>query len=118
MTTRAIVDSYFAALHSGKGWQDCLAEDMRFVSHTVPPRELRGKKAFLAGTAGFYGSIRSFEVRQVLVDDDRAVALTSYQVQPPGNAAPFQSDVAEAFRVHAGKIIGLDIYFDSSPFLK
>ena len=118
MTTRAIIDRYFAALHSGKGWQDCFAEDTRFVSHTVPPRELRGKEAFVAGTGGFYGSIRSFEVRQVLVEDDAAVALTSYQVQRPGNAGAFQSDVAEVFRVRADKIIGLDIYFDSAPFPK
>ena len=118
MDTRAIVDRYFAALHSGKGWQDSFAEDVRFVSHTVPPRELQGREAFVVGTGRFYDSIRSFEVRQVLVNGDLAVALTSYQIQPPGNAAPFQSDVAEVFRIRGDRVIGFEIYFDSSPFPK
>jgi ketosteroid isomerase-like protein len=118
MSTRAIVGGYFAALRGGKGWQDSFADDMRFVSHIAPPRELRGKEAFVTGTARFYGSIRSFEVRQVLVDGDGAVALTSYQIQPPGNAPAFQSDVAEVFRVSGDKLVGLEIYFDSAPFPK
>jgi ketosteroid isomerase-like protein len=118
MTTRATIDGYFAALRDRKGWQDYFADDMHFGGHTAPPRELRGKDAFVTGTGRFYNSIRSLEVRQVLVDGDQAVALTSYQLQPPGNAAPFQSDVAEVFRVRGDKIAGLDIYFDSAPFPK
>ena len=118
MNTRAIVDGYFAALRSGKGWQEYFADGMRFVSHVAPTRELAGRQAFVGGTARFYGSIRSFEVGQVLVDGDGAVALTSYQIQPPGNAPAFQCDVAEVFRVRGDKIIGLEIYFDSAPFPK
>jgi hypothetical protein len=61
--------------------------------------------------------IRSLELRELLVEHDRACALTTYQLQPPTGPA-FTSDVAEVFAVRDGKISSLDIYFDSSPFPK
>jgi ketosteroid isomerase-like protein len=117
MTTRATIDGYFAALRSGEGWQTHLADDVRFTSFTAPRRELVGREAYVAGTRRFYGTIQSFQVRQLLVDGDRAVALTTYQLRPPTGAA-FSSDVAEVFGVRDGKIAVFDIYFDSAPFPK
>jgi ketosteroid isomerase-like protein len=61
--------------------------------------------------------ITSVELRDLLVDHDKACALTTYRLQPPGGPA-FTSDVAEVFAVRDGKISSLDIYFDSSPFPK
>jgi ketosteroid isomerase-like protein len=61
--------------------------------------------------------IRSVEVREILVDGERACALTRYQLQPPGGA-PFEGDVAEIFTVQDGRIGTFDIYFDSAPYPK
>jgi ketosteroid isomerase-like protein len=53
-----------------------------------------------------------------MVEDDRAVALTWYQVKSPGNHPSFTSDVAEVYRVRDGKIVSFGIYFDTAPYPK
>ena len=118
MTTRQTIEGYFSALKTKARWQDALATDMVFTSHVSPVKQVAGRDAYLEATKRFYSTIADFEVRQLLVDGDRAVALTHYTIQPPNGAPPFASDVAESFSVRDGKITSLDIYFDSAPFPK
>lgn len=118
MTTRETIDAYFTALATGAGWERYFAADVTFTSFTAPVRELRGHEAFLGGTRRFYGSIRSTDVRRIIVEGDHAVALTRYRIEPPGGRAAFQSDVAEVFDVRDGKIVAFGIYFDTAPYPK
>jgi ketosteroid isomerase-like protein len=117
MTTKAGIEGYFASLKQEKGWDSFLAEDMVFTSYTSPVKQVTGKGAYLESTKRFYGGIVAFEVRNLLVDGDKACALTRYQLQRPGSPV-FESNVAEVFRVRDGKIVSFDIYFDSAPFPK
>lgn len=61
--------------------------------------------------------IAAVEVKDLLVDGDKACAFTRYELRPPAGQA-FESYVAEVFRVRDGKISSFDIYFDSAPFPK
>jgi len=117
MTTRGTVRGYFAALERGEGWQSFLAEDMTFTSLTSPSRSLAGKETFLAATKRFYSMIASTEMRDLVVEGEKACALTRYELRPPAGA-PFASDVAEVFTVHDGKIVDFTICFDSAPYPK
>lgn len=117
MTTKATIDGYFGSLKEKKGWESFLADDMVFTSFTSPIRQIKGRAAYLESTKRFYCGIITFEVRELLVDGEKACALTQYQLQRPGMPA-FESNVAEVFRVRDGKIISFDIYFDSAPFPK
>jgi len=116
MDTEAAVRGYLTDLAQRSPWQEWFADDVAFVSFTSPVRRVNGKQAFLEATKRFYGGIRSVEVRDVLADGSRACALTHYELQPPGNAPSFTSDVAEIITVRNGKIASLEIYFDSAPF--
>jgi ketosteroid isomerase-like protein len=117
MTIRQTVESYFAALKAKQGWQSFLSDDLVFTSFTSPVKTIEGKAAFLESTQRFYSSIDSFEVRDFLVDSDKACGLTRYQLRgPKGNI--FQSDVAEVFTTKDNKISSFSIYFDSAPFPK
>jgi ketosteroid isomerase-like protein len=118
MHTRQIVEAYFGALQKKAGWQDALANDMVFTSYTSPVRHVSGKDAYLAATERFYSTIAGFEVRQLVVEGEHAIALTHYTIQPPDGAPSFASDVAESFRVRGGKIVSFDIYFDTAPYPK
>jgi ketosteroid isomerase-like protein len=116
MDTRRTIERYFEQLKAKSGWEASLADDIVFNSFTSPPKEVRGKAAYLESTKRFYGSIQSMEVRQLTVEGDRAVALTRYRLRGP--TGDFTSDVAEAFGVAGGKINSLGIYFDTAPFPK
>ena len=79
MNTRTTIEQYFEHLTTKSGWETFFADDMVFNSFTSPPKEVRGKAAYLESTKRFYGSIQSMEVRQLTVEGDRAVALTRYR---------------------------------------
>ncbi len=117
MTTADTIEAYFDHLSGDGGWEAFLAPDLEFTSHTSPIKRVRGRDAYLDATRRFYSSISSVDVRNVLVDKDRACAFTTYELNAPGRAT-FNSDVAELFTVADGRIVGLAIYFDSAPFPK
>jgi ketosteroid isomerase-like protein len=117
MTTKETIEGYFGSLKQKKDWQSFLADDMVFTSFTSPVKQVAGKAAYLESTKRFYGGIVTFEVRDVIIDGDKACALTWYRLQRPQEQA-FESNVAEVFRVREGKITSFDIYFDSAPFPK
>src|SRR5262245_8920449 len=117
MATRQTVEGYFGALKAKQGWDSFFADDLVFTSFTSPVKTIEGKVAFLESTKRFYASLDSFEVRDVLVDADKACVLTRYQLKGP-NGSAFQSDVAEVFTTKDNKITSFSIYFDSEPFPK
>ncbi|SRR5712691_1539095 len=117
MNTKDTVHGYFNGLKQQRGWDSFLSEDMTFTSFTSPAKQVAGKRAYLEATKRFYSTIASVELRDLMVDGDKACALTRYQLRPPdGNA--FTTDVAELFTVRNGKIDSFAIYFDSAPFPK
>lgn len=115
MTTRETIERYFDRLRGKNDWEGLLSEDLVFTTFAVPARQVRGRANYLESTKRFFSMITALEVRDILVDGDKACALTRYELQPPGGQT-FASDVAEVFRVRDGMITSLDIYFDSSPF--
>jgi ketosteroid isomerase-like protein len=118
MTTRETIQRYFDRLESRSGWDAVLADDIVFTSFTSPTKEVRGKEPYLAATKGFYSSIRTMQVRDLIIDGSWAVALTRYELQRPNDAASFVSDVAEVFTVKDDRIDSFGIYFDTAPFAK
>ena len=117
MTTRDTIQGYFRSLKQKISWDSFLSDDVKFTSFTTPNKRVSGRAAYLEATKRFYSMITALEVRDLLVDGQKACALTGYDLQPPRGAA-FRSDVAEVFEVRDGKITSFEIYFDSSPFPK
>ena len=117
MTTKETVQSYFDSLKRKSGWETILADDMAFTSFTSPIKHITGKGAYLEATKRFFSMIKAVEIKRILVEGERACALTRYELQAPGDLA-FESQVAELFEVRDGKITSLEIYFDSAPFPK
>ncbi len=115
--TRETIQGYFDSLARNQGWEAFLAEGMLFTSFTSPVKEVRGKGPYLEATQRFYSSIISLHLRDLMVDGEKACALTRYELRgPTGNT--FTSNVAELFTVRNGKIDSFSIYFDTAPFPK
>ena len=117
MTTKDTIRAYFDSLKQKSGWETFLADGMAFTSFVTPIKQVMGKSAYLESTGRFFSMITAVEVKDLIVDGDRACALTRYQLQPPGGPA-IESHVAEVFKVRNEKISSLEIYFDSAAFPK
>ncbi len=117
MTTKETVQNYFSTLNQKKGWESFLSDNMTFTNFSSPVKQANGKDAYLESTRRFFSMVRSVEVRDLIVEGEKACALTRYELHPPkGN--DFSSDVAEILTVRNGKISALSIYFDTAPFPK
>jgi len=117
MSTKAVLQDYFAALQRKRGWESFLADELAFTSFASPIKRLAGKAAYLESTKRFFAMVSSVELRSLIVDGGSACALTRYELRPPQGPG-FQSDVAEIFTVKDGKIDSFGIYFDTAPFPK
>lgn len=116
MTTRATIERYYEALRNKSEWDSFFADDVVFTSFTSPTRQISDRGAFVEGTKRFYSMIISFEVRELIIDGEKACGLTRYVLQAPNAGPRFSSDVAEIFVVKAGKIASFAIYFDTAPY--
>jgi ketosteroid isomerase-like protein len=117
MTTRETVEKYLDAVARRSDWESLLADSVSFASYTSPVKKLAGKPAYLEATRRFYSTVASMRVKDILVEGERACALTEYALKMP-NGASFTSDVAEIFTVKHGKVESLAIYFDTAPYPK
>ena len=117
MTTKDTIQSYFNRLQQKSGWETFLADEMTFTNFASPIKRTAGRDAYLEATKRFFSMITSVEIKGLIVDGDRACALTRYELKPPAGPG-FDSNVAEVFEVLDGKITSLEIYFDSAPFPK
>ena len=118
MTTKETIQRYFEALREKQHWESFFADDIVFTSYTSPVRQLNGRETCIQATKRFYSMIVNVSVRDLIVEGDKACALTHYELRPPTGAPAFESDVAEVFSVSNGKIISFGIYFDSAPYPK
>lgn len=117
MTTKDIILDYFKALKQKRGWEAFLSDRLSFTNFTAPIKQVTGRDAYIEATKRFYSMIIGVDLNDLIVDGEKACALTHYELQPP-NGNSFGSDVAEIFTVKDGKIDSLGIYFDTTPFPK
>ena len=104
MRTRETIERYYESLRNKSAWESLFADDVTFTSFTSPNRRIHDRSAFVEGTKRFYSMIVSFELRELIIDGDKACGLTRYELQAPNAGPRFSSDVAEIFAVTDGKI--------------
>jgi ketosteroid isomerase-like protein len=116
MTTRSTIEDYFKRIEARHGHEELFADDVVFTMVTSPGRTATGKPACIQATARFYANVERLNLRQLLVDGDRAAALVRYTIKPSNGAPRFESDVAEFFDVRNGRIRTFTICFDTAPY--
>src|SRR5256885_10585361 len=117
MSTKSLIECYLEAIKKKAEWSGFFRDDVTFTSHVMSVKRVEGRTPFLESTRRFYSMIAGLEVIGLIVEGDRACALTRYKLQVPQGPS-FSTEVAEIFKVVDEKIASLDIYFDSSPFPK
>ena len=102
MNTRQTIEGYFGALKKKAGWQDALATDMVFTNHASPVKQVVGRDAYLEATKRFYSTIADFEVRQLLVEGDRA-SVEAHSGNGKRGSRPRNGALPELSKAELGK---------------
>ncbi|MBV9342745.1 MAG: ester cyclase [Acidobacteria bacterium] len=112
MDTRAVIQQYFKNLYGGD-WESLLADNMVFRNNGKknPP----GKTTYIEATKRFLHIAKSVEVKELIVEGDKACAVTRYALLSPTGKTGV-CDVAELFAVRNGKIHSNSIIFDMLAF--
>ncbi len=117
MGIKETLQEYYRCFEKKQDWEDFFTEDVAFTVFTSPGRQTQGKALMLKGVQNFLASVRSMEVRDLIIEGNKACGLVHYEMQTPQGSA-FPSDVAEIFTFKNGKFDSFGIYFDNSPYPK
>lgn len=113
MSTRAFMLAYFEAIHKG-GWEDLVAEDFVFVNSNLD-RVGHGKAAYIDGAGRFFKSTTAVEVRNMVIEGERAAVLARYVTRSPRGHVGV-CDVAEFLTTDGHKLTSSAIFFDTKAF--
>jgi ketosteroid isomerase-like protein len=112
-TTQETIKSYYDGIKRKAGWQDLVSDGIVFAGTGV--KASKGKAAYVEGTNQFLRAVKDSQVRETIVEGERACVIMHYDLlSPKGNRA--SSDVAEVLTVKDGKIESSTIYFDTAAF--
>lgn len=111
--TRELVNSYYDKLSKKEKLNSLLSEE--FLLTGTIARESIGREAYVSNN--FFKGIKSLNVKCMLVEDDNACAIVSYDlISPKGNS--FKAEIAEIWKIKNGKLDSVAIYFDTAFFQK
>jgi len=109
MPVKDLLEKYFAAIHQG-GWESYVADDFVFTNANLD-NVSHGKTAYLEGAGRFFKTTTSVEIREMLIEGERAAVLARYEVKSPRGTAGV-CDVAEFLTVEGDKLTASTIIFD------
>ncbi|MBI1820578.1 MAG: nuclear transport factor 2 family protein [Nitrospirae bacterium] len=116
MTTKELLEAYYDGLAQKSGWESVISDDFKFVggdmTKTTP---IVGKSAYIEVIKRFSRLFKTMRVKEMIVEDDRACVLASYDYIFP-NGTRINGDVAEFWKVKDGKLHALTIFFDTYTF--
>ncbi len=116
MTTKELLELYYAAVARKAGWESVLSDDFKFVGGDMTnTRPLVGKSAYVEVLKRFSQRFEAMRVKEMFVDGDRACVIANYDYVFPGGQR-VSGDVAELWRARDGKLDALTIYFDTLSF--
>ena len=110
MSPNEIIQKYFASIHSGD-WQSFIADEFSFINSNLD-KVVFGKAAYIEAAGRFFRATTSVEIRDMIIDGDRAAIIARYQLRSPkGNTG--LCDVVEIITVKGDKLTSSAIFFDT-----
>ena len=106
-----ILNKYYKGLYSRGDWHSMLSDDI-LLTGTIA-KESRGKEAFVNNN--FFKMVKGLKVKQMIIENGNACAIVSYDLMSPKGKS-VSSEVAEIWKVKAGKLSSLAIDFDTAAF--
>ncbi len=116
-TTKALLDTYYEGLAKKKsGWESVISDDFKFVDGDMTKRTpIIGRDAFIKIINGYSQLFLTMRVKEMMVADDRAYVLASYNYVFPGSKG-INGDVVELWKIREGKLDRLTVFYDTLTF--
>ena len=116
MNTRELLEIYYKGFSQKKGWENVLSEDFKFIGGDMTNKSpVIGKTAYIQIIERFSKLFTSMQVKEMIVDGERACVIGNYDYVFPGGEK-INGDVAEIWKVKNGKLDALTIFFDTYTF--
>ncbi|HVI49148.1 MAG TPA: hypothetical protein VM802_30050 [Chitinophaga sp.] len=117
MTTKELLDIYYAGFAKKQGWESVIADDFRFIGGDMTKREpFVGKETYIGIIGRFSQLFTDMRVKETFVAGNRACVIANYDyVFPRGK---INGDVVELWNVKDDKLDSLTIYFDTHTFME
>jgi ketosteroid isomerase-like protein len=116
METRQLLEIYYQGLAQKKEWEEVISDDFKFIggdmTKTTP---IVGKANYIAIIDRFSRLWGAMRVKQMTVEQHNACVIANYDYVFP-NGMAMSGDVAEIWKVKAGKLDSLTIFFDTLTF--
>lgn len=109
-TSKEITAEFYQAMLKNEGWESFLADNATYLGPLASLVE--GKEAVVGITQQFLKNKYTGEVKNIISEGDNTCVLTHYQLGHPA-AATLEVDACEIVKVEDGKILSMEVYFDS-----
>jgi ketosteroid isomerase-like protein len=116
MTTKELLEIYYKGFAEKKGWESVISDDFQFIggdmTKTTP---IVSKAAYIEVIKRFSQLFTSMRIKSMMVDGDKACVIGNYDYVFP-NRQSINGDVAEIWKAKDGKLVSLQIFFDTLTF--
>ena len=116
MTTKELLETYYKGFAEKKDWDSVLSDDFKFIggdmTKTTP---IVSKTAYIEVIKRFSQLWTTMRVKEMIVDGDNACVIGNYDYVFP-NRQSINGDVAEIWKAKDGKLVSLQIFFDTLTF--
>lgn len=110
-----VVKRYYEAFDAHRdGWQDLVAEEVKF---DAPIQKARGKQEFVALTAQFLHFHKETRLLQRFEQGDSVCSILEFVMDSPAGQS-LTCEVAEWARVDRGRIFEIKLLYDPRGFAK
>jgi ketosteroid isomerase-like protein len=114
--TKQLLETYYRGLAQKKGWEAVISDDFKFVGGDMTNnRPIVGKANYIAIIDRFSRLFATMRVKEMIVEQDKASVIANYDYAFPSGTA-ISGDVAEIWKIKAGKLDALTIFFDTLTF--
>jgi|SRR6185437_7518380 len=112
MTTKEVIQKYFADLNERKDWESLIADNMKFSS---PSGKTEGKDTYVKATQRLISVVQSVKIKRLIIEGYNASVIANYNLTSSKGLTSVMT-VAEIFEVKNNKIQSSAIFFDTTAF--
>jgi ketosteroid isomerase-like protein len=114
--TKELLDTYYKGFSQKQRWEAVISDNFKFIGgDMMKTKPVIGKQAYVEVIKRFSQLFQKMRVKEMIIEGSSACVIENYDYVFP-NGKAINGDVASIWKVKAGKLDELRIFFDTSTF--